>query len=82
MIRADGQLPAHFTVTLTVARSSSAAIMAMIAETSRLWLIVGGALPTADTRSANSRGHMRSRPPSSADSSSGVVGRHVLPILT
>ena len=32
----------------------------------------GGALPVADTRTANSRGHMRSRPPSSADSSSGV----------
>lgn len=36
-----GQLLAHFTVTLTVAKSSSAAIMAIIAETSRLWLIVG-----------------------------------------
>ena len=45
MIRADGQLPAHFTVTLTVARSSSAEIMAMIAETSRLWLIVGRCFP-------------------------------------
>eukprot|EP00964_Phaeocystis_antarctica_P066820 scaffold40431_cov77-Phaeocystis_antarctica.AAC.2 len=32
----------------------------------------GVALPAADTRRANSRGHMRSRPPSSADSSSGV----------
>ena len=41
IIRTEGQLPAHLTVALTVAKSSSAPIMAVIADTSRLWLIVG-----------------------------------------
>ena len=40
IIRTEGQLPAHLTVALTVAKSSSAPIMAVIADTSRLWLIV------------------------------------------
>ena len=39
IIRTEGQLPAHLTVALTVAKSSSAPIMAVIADTSRLLLI-------------------------------------------
>ena len=43
MIRVAGQLPAHLTVVLTMAKSSSDPIMALIAVTSRLWLIVSRA---------------------------------------